>query len=203
MFFWTYGQMLSLEEAESYFKLQLRLEIYGYDEDNQFQNQEVLIPLTECEPDRLSGFLSQLQYTENQQIALCPDRNFSILLRGNLATTYAQYLMLNLQQCNQTVLDLKYPGKNKKCKSDEEFTRDIDAIQMETDILKEYFDEQDFDKPIKNYLFNELHSMSDKQFTSKFYKFIPQNVYLKDSIISSSLFTQNTTFLDLQQTSYD
>eukprot|EP00347_Sterkiella_histriomuscorum_P002269 403368809 len=171
MFLWNYGPPLSLEEAESYFLVQVRMEGYGYQKADQFESWEKNIPLTQCEPDRLSGFLSQVFYTNNSRIAFCPKRNFSITLRGNYASTYAQQMTINLQKCNQTVLDLKYPGKNKKCKSDEEFARAIDKIQMETDILKEYFDEQDFEKPIKNYLFNELHSMSDKQYIAKYYKF--------------------------------
>jgi hypothetical protein len=45
-----------------------------------------------------------------------------------------------------------YPGQNKTCKSDAEIDDFVGGAQLDFPIINEYFDPDDFENPVKNYI---------------------------------------------------
>jgi hypothetical protein len=48
---------------------------------------------------------------------LCPEENFKITLLGSFSGKFANILEVSVDYCDQGLLDAKYPGKKKKCKT--------------------------------------------------------------------------------------
>ena len=46
----------------------------------------------------------------------CPESNFSFELNGTISGETANLIKFIVEPCNQKILEINNPGKNKKCK---------------------------------------------------------------------------------------
>lgn len=92
-----------------------------------------------CKIDR---FLNQTERNEILSIDTlyyCPEDNFKFDLSGTLSGDDARLITFQVEPCRQKILDLHYPGQNRKCKPQSAIMPYIKDLEITVGILTQYF----------------------------------------------------------------
>eukprot|EP00347_Sterkiella_histriomuscorum_P017085 403350725 len=201
--FMFYPPTNSLYDYQTYFQyLSVNISQVDYTITSSTYLEKVTqIPVEICREDRFDHMSETIQDLGVTNNAHCLDKNFNIVVKGSYASNEGSLLRFTIQKCIQSRLDHLYPGQGMNCKSDQEIEEFLPMLNMDTTFLKQYFEEKDFDTPIKSTLYNQQHTLQGDIFTYKTYYLTKNYVELEDSYISSSLNNQNLTYNQLTQES--
>eukprot|EP00347_Sterkiella_histriomuscorum_P000244 403376625 len=159
-----------------------------------YMENVIQIPIEICTADRFGNQSEALQDLGITNNGHCAEKNFNIQVKGSFAANEGSLLRFTIQKCNQQQLDRLYPDQGMKCKSNKEIEKIIPILNMDTTFLKQYFEETNFDTPIKSILYNQQHTLQNDKFTYKTYYFTKNYVELEDSYLSQVIYNQNLTY---------
>eukprot|EP00347_Sterkiella_histriomuscorum_P011285 403373037 len=179
-------------DVDEYFKVEVNQVIMKGDGVKTILYEEIEVPMVLCQGYRFNNQTETLTAMNMIDSYLCPQENFTIAMQGNQVATTAQLLNIRIKSCSQETLTLR--SGNKTCKTKQE-SRNIAHLMLFTfPILQQYFDENDFEVPIKNSISSDYYQLDFNYVHEQHLRVNPNIAYLQDSFISNSYGIQNITY---------
>eukprot|EP00347_Sterkiella_histriomuscorum_P000205 403376777 len=192
---------INYNEYFEYLSVNISQVMYVYTSDTYLETV-IQIPIEICGEDRFGNQSQVIKDIGIANNAHCAQKDFNIKIKGSLATSEGAFLRITVQKCIQERLDQLYAGQGKKCRSNKEIEELIPQLSMDNTLLRQYFQEADFEDPIKSSIYNEQHTFQSDKFIENTYYLTKKNVKLEDSYLASSLENRVLTFnsFDLEST---
>ncbi|CDW87111.1 UNKNOWN [Stylonychia lemnae] len=134
---------------------------------------------------------------------MCP-KNTDFSVMGDFGSIEQKMLVVIVDYCNQTFLDLQSPNSNRICKSMEEIDQIVPFTILYYHSLQSQFDQYDFsDNPLKQTLIEVPLQLISGICSAYFYKFTETKVTLKDHFLSNSLGQKDIIFYNYDQKKND
>ena len=147
--------------------------------------------MEKCQPGRFGDQDYSANRTGITNFFWCPkDTDYNVL--GDYNNPNLKFTNINLDFCNQTILELTSPGK--KCRSIQESLDIFPYILIYYYRAVYFFDQYDFDKPVKFYLNSVPLTIEAGIQIQQLYHVSEKQLILKDYPLSSSIGSRKLTY---------
>ncbi|CDW79917.1 UNKNOWN [Stylonychia lemnae] len=148
----------------------------------------------ECKEGRFGTLGAAAHYRGIYDYYMCPITT-DFFVQGDFGSKIQKSLVLIVDYCNQTFLDLQSPGKGRICKSIQEIDQVIPFSILYHHNKQLQFDQNDFtSNPVKSTLFETPFNLNTGISTAYFYKITKTRVTLKDYLLSNSMNQQEIEY---------
>eukprot|EP00347_Sterkiella_histriomuscorum_P001005 403373704 len=186
------------ENIDTYFTTNV-FQVYFVDNPNTWGTgndwQQTPLDLEICEEGRFLGENQTTKLTNITGNYLCPKKDFELKLSGTTSSKSAHIIYATVDYCDQDVLDERNPGRNLKCKTQEQTDEILPFMNIFFAFITQYFDHNNYSNdPIVSNIQLNYWPLNKLISNNQMMKYTRNKVTTKDSWLTTNLFSNDYTY---------